>query len=429
MLGKITLTKNNGGGGGGSNLNVFAQNTEPATTEGVWIDTSGTGSLPNYNTFNYEGIECNDYKYGDYLRFMPMKDLNTTQPHPSCLYFDPLESILFGSGEHSFHAYSVIDGSITNLADIPAAVGGVTAFCLVGELIYFISGTSLCVYDYINNEWTSLANRPVSFGGGGANGLIQVGDELYTFGSQQSSAGVCAYKYNITRDEWVSLAVPPYGVTNGQIMVKNSTDIFWSRGAALYKYNIANDSYTTLASCPNTLANCRICHLIGNYIYACCGSNSYKYDITNDIWSEINKFYTSSITQSQGVSCVNPYTSKLYTFYDNHVYEYDAGDDRWDVVLDLPIPYFRGMSAKTHAISLYTSGDILLVDNGAVCKLTPLHTKQNYIYLKTENTGMDAKISNELTAKISGSLICTSTGLYKYPTYIGADDSWHLLPS
>lgn len=433
MLGKITLTKNNGGGGGGgANLNVFAQNTEPTTTEGVWIDTSGTGSLPNYNTFNYEGIECNDYKYGDHLRIMPMTELKIKQA-TTPIYFDPMKSILFRL-DTSFFAYSIIDGATTNLADIPIDTSSITtttdAFCIVGELIYYIRGTSLCVYNYIHDEWTTLANRPVTFGGGGVNGLIQVGDELYTFGANLSNIGTCAYKYNITQDEWTPLTNPPDSINSSTLIVNNQSDVFMIKGTNLYKYNILTNNYTTLASAPSTLESCRIYHLIGDYIYVCAGQNAYKYDIVNNIWSEISKFYTS-INANRGVSCV--LDSNLYTVYHNengaHIYKYDAGEDRWETIFDLSRVYLREATVNTHAIVLYPSSDILILDEWIACKLTPAHTKQNYIYLKTENTGMDAKISNELTAKISGSLICTSTGLYKYPTYVGADDSWHLLPS
>ena len=56
MQGRMNLPVR-GGGGEGVTLNVFAQSAEPATKNGIWINTSASGSLPEMSKFEYDGVE------------------------------------------------------------------------------------------------------------------------------------------------------------------------------------------------------------------------------------------------------------------------------------------------------------------------------------------------------------------------------------
>ena len=216
MIGKIFKTASNSAGESGG-LNIFAQSNEPTTKEGLWINTSATGSLPEISNFEYEGVEisCVDY-YND-------KDIEYTY---------------------------------TQLTNIPYNFYSGSAVAVGTDIYLFGSAQSSSYYKYAykynisTNTYTKLTNIPYNFYSGSA---VAVGTDVYLFGSSNSTYYKYAYKYNISTNTYTKLTDIPYNFYSGSA-VAVGTDVYLLGGSGgytkLYKYITVelNENYIYLCN-------------------------------------------------------------------------------------------------------------------------------------------------------------------------------------
>ena len=168
MLGRLNLSKRNGGGGGGGgdlSLNVFAQAAEPSIKNGIWINTSASGSLPLIENFDYDGIEI----VNNVFHNAPNNDVIyiSNQSIPYDFYNGSAVVIgtdiyMFGSSSSNYrkyaYKYDTRMDTYTRLSDIPydSYRGSAVA---IGTDIYMLggydSGNRTSNYIAINTQLTN----------------------------------------------------------------------------------------------------------------------------------------------------------------------------------------------------------------------------------------------------------------------------------
>ena len=215
MQGRMNIPTR-GGGGGDLSLNVFAQAAEPTTKDGIWINTSASGSLPLITKFEYDGIEIAN------------ADFRNASNGDKVYLPNPLIPYGFYQG---------------------SAVA-------VGTDIYLFGGsgsyTTAYKYNPTTNTYTKLTNIPYSFYYGAA---VAVGTDIYLFGSASSGYYTTAYKYNTTANTYTQLPNIPYNFYRGSAAAAG-TDIYLLGGSGsssyttAYKYNTTTNTYTQLTDIP-----------------------------------------------------------------------------------------------------------------------------------------------------------------------------------
>jgi hypothetical protein len=125
------------GGGEGSSLNVFAQDAEPATKDGIWINTS------NMADFEYDDIEITNTDYYDTSNvFTSLTKIPYSFYYGSAVAIGTDIYLLGGSGSNTkAYKYDTITGTYTQLTNIPYNFYKASAVA-VGTDIYLLGSNS-----------------------------------------------------------------------------------------------------------------------------------------------------------------------------------------------------------------------------------------------------------------------------------------------
>lgn len=261
-----------GGSDGGSSLNLFVQPGEPATKEGVWLQT--------------------DEELSDKITV-------TTQSYVN-------ETTL---------------GTYKKAEYVPTVSILSTAAVLVGDWIYSFGSTTFGNYKFnvVTGEQIQLASCPD--GHNNTSTAAAVGNYIYVFGGIGANTGKNAYKYDITNDTITKVADVPTHVYYGASVAigeyiyivcgdsYNSAKGSWSPGRTMYKYDTVNDTYENIPSTPMYFENNSII-AVGSDIYFVLGwaTNSsssgnydrsiYKYDTTTNTKTLVGTLDTGGINWS-----------------------------------------------------------------------------------------------------------------------------------
>ena len=312
MQGRMNIPVKGGGGGEGLELNVFAQSAEPTEKNGIWINTSASGSLPAIDKFEYENINIlnyNAYKNG----FNPIYGRLTDIPYN--FYRGSAVAIgtdiyLFGGHNSNYtsameyaYKYSTSTGIYTKLKKLPYIYGFYNGSAVaIGTDIYLFGSSSSSTYAYkystITDTYTRLTDIPYNFYNGAA---VAIGTYIYLFGGYFSTTSTSyskyAYKYSTTTDTYTKLTNIPFDFSFGAA-VTIGTDIylFGSSNANhvkyAYKYSTITDTYTRLTNIPYEFYyGSAVAIGTDIYLFGSAGSNSskcaYKYSTTTDTYTKL----------------------------------------------------------------------------------------------------------------------------------------------
>ena len=211
--------------GGGIGLNIFTQEIEPETKDGIWIQTKN----------QYESIEITSDEY-NIPKILGTWDDTIRVPYDA---------------RKGFCAVSLND-------EIHVLGSGK-------------DGTGTCHYKYNGSDWSEVSTLPYDFRYGSA---VVFNNEIHILGSSVSGCGYNHYKFNGT--EWVSVSTLPYifkngcaVVFNGEIHIIGSNQSDWTK-TCHYKFNGTGwDSVSTL-SFKLTFRNCAV--VFSNKIHIVIGS-------------------------------------------------------------------------------------------------------------------------------------------------------------
>lgn len=201
---------------GGSTLNVFTQEEEPETKEGLWLQTSE----------QYDSVSLRD---------------------------NPFETKLTGRPQLSF--------DIMNNAGV-----------LVGNYVYLFGGdvtsntrSYVYKYDLTNNSYARLSNMPFITA---YKPAIAIGTDIYISG--YSSGTNVFYKFNTTTETYTKLANEPISLEFSCLI--NVGDYIYAIGGTnmknnMYKYSISNNTWTLMSSKLPELFSQTSGFVIGTDIY------------------------------------------------------------------------------------------------------------------------------------------------------------------
>ena len=288
---------------GGIGLNIFTQETEPETKEGIWIQTANphqsavVGSTKYENSVGYDGVEWEklydgSFPYGyPYGYSVPLVVFDNKIYHLNVGNTDPTEINIY---DINTGLWTRISGNIggypkTGSISYSAAVVYKNEIHMLGG-IYRGNDTSYTKYHYKydGTSWSNVSTLPYSFYNGCA---VVYNDEIHILGSKNSSHTRDHYKYDGT--SWSKVSTLPYSFYNGRAVVYNDEiHILGSQNGSYTKYHYKYDgtSWSKVSTLPYDFYNgCAVVyhneiHILGGY-YAPEARYHYKFDGTN--WESV----------------------------------------------------------------------------------------------------------------------------------------------
>lgn len=440
MLGKITLTKNNGGGGGGdANLNVFAQNTEPTTTEGVWIDTSATGDLPELTDFEPACIELipTDLKNGNGWELVNwVTGINYHLGSGQCLMANVGDFIYNYVGDYNnngrCYKINAIDKSVTEINAPPGSGARSNKFIEYGNNLYVfaVGGNKAYKLDTSNDTWTQLADMPYT----AYTQVALKGTDVYLFSETNDKL---FYKYNILTNEYTQLSSNSSFALSASHQFIIGDKIYFVSGTIFSIYDIENDTFTETTA-PYDTSYCGACMLSTDfYIFggtSSGGKNAYKYDTITNEWTRLADLpeglgKTNAILTDDGIVLyVFGAGTSIYS-----VYLYNHRNNTYAKLQNLPDGLANNAS-ESYAIyndNIYLAGTGSSQGYGKYCifKLSIKEFINDYIYICYALDEVNVKLSDKLSIPVSNAYISKNGSLKQYPAYYGDGTQWNLLPS
>ena len=337
------LPKDNTNKDNGCLPNLFIQEGEPDTFEGIWIQISEQDNAPVIIEDNIEQVSS------------ALDWTNTTLPTiPNTFSNGRCVSIgtnifLFGGGGSS-------SGSSSRY----------TAY----------------KYDTLTKTYTQLTNIPYSF----YDGVIGVsGNDIYLFGGIYNETK--AYKYDTITDTYTQLASLPFGSVNGY-SASVGTDIYlfasYNAPQVVYKYDTINDTYTQMTNTPTATAYGKAT-AIGTDIYIFGSNNTnyqqvaYKYDTLSDTYTRITnipfRFFNGACVANNKFIYI---LGSEVTGIKKYAYKYDPLNDEYTQVTFLPHDFWNGDAAMV-------DNDIYLL-GGAGSSTTMIMSKTVQLTINTDLT-------------------------------------------
>ena len=249
--------------GGGIGLNIFTQETEPETKEGIWIQTANphqsavVGSTKYENSVGYDGVEWEKLYDGSFPYGYPSG------------YRVPL--VVFDNKIYQLNAYNT-DPTLINIYDINTGSWTQT-FCTIGGYprggsisysaavvykneIHILGGVyrgtdtsySKYHYKYDGTSWSNVSTLPYIFSGGCA---IVYHNEIHILGSRDGSYSTQHYKYD--GKSWSKVSTLPYGFYFGSAVVYNDEiHILGTANSSYSKYHYKYDgtSWSKVSTLP-----------------------------------------------------------------------------------------------------------------------------------------------------------------------------------
>ena len=378
---------------GSAKPNIFMQETEPTTKNGIWLKGSyqvdniaadenifaseewNATKMASLKAIPYEfysgsavSIGTNVYLFGSYVssyrkyayKYDTLTDTYTQLTNiPYEFYSGSAVSIgtnvyLFGSYVSSYrkyaYKYDTLTDTYTQLTNIPYEFYNGSAVS-VGTNIYLFGGSGnsgrVYKYDTLTDRYTKLTNTPYTFYYGPA---ISIGTNVYLLGGQGNYTA--AYKYDTLTDTYTQLTNIPYSFYSGSaVSIGTNVYLFGSSVAntTAYKYDTLTDTYTQLTNIPYTFSNgSAIFNGVDIYLF---GNATSNYQTKVQIMAMIpNDYGNNSIVISQGVPShktnIANYGIQNAKFYYDRVYYQDENGE-----LLSTIPTYNGNGTEWVKIS------------------------------------------------------------------------------
>lgn len=362
----VTITEE---GGGGSKLNVFMQETEPDTKEGIWLQSDNL----------YENI-VSDSDIGTPGKTV-LNKYGSLEKTPTKVIYHKNEVYIFVT--KALYKYSVENNKLTLLKeDIGFSSSSYDIACYMKGYVYFLSTTAsykfnMDTYEYeiitnlstANHSFACTDNAIYTFGGWSNDGRVLqkydietntvtnpcsivsnyysdgeiIGDILYIFGNDEglSSAPSNAKRVievNLKTNTYTSKSVLPFYFDGGKT-VKVNTDIYLIGGKFESGSTINNKSFYKYDTITGTVEN------MGNLPTTGQGISSVIIDNKGQILIFVSKNLITVETQSkvyddktvviQVKPLANTYETKLigeqnvsFCFMDTFYYSAENGLDR-----------------------------------------------------------------------------------------------------
>lgn len=394
--------------GGDSSLNIFVQEEEPTTYDGIWLQTT---------ELKYEEVE--------FVSEIEMVG----------------KDVIWSTG--TSYPETVRESATTKMGTDIYIAGGQKSS----------SGTdcssSFYKFDTVNNTYTKLSDIPYSAYGMSINAY---GTDIYIFGGRNGSTVYnYAYKYDTLTDSYTQVTNIPYKVGQmGSAIVGSNIYLIGgtigsSRTKNFYKYDVLTDSYTELTNLSEVLNTPAVAtietdiYFFGGYAANGSSIKAYKYDTLTNTLTQLTNFPYA--TYGHGAIA---YGTDIYLFGGihasgsyNRVYRYDTLTDSYTQLTNMPNAIGRIITNNTivdnkfyifggtPASSTYTTDVVMIGEfnydlsdkNGKI-----LIAVQSDGY-KTKLINIDNKSINCYVTTVAYNSIDNSMDL-TIPTYYGDGTNW-----
>ena len=279
--------------GSGIGLNVFTQETEPETKEGVWVQTAnphqsvvvgdktyanatkeGDWIWDSVSTLPYDFYSGSAVVLNNEIHILGSYDTSSRTKHykwngSSWVSVSTLpynfyngfavvlndEIHILGSGNSSYVTkhYKWSGSSWVSVSTIPYGFYSSSAVVLNGEIHILGSNSATSAqknhYKWSGSTWSFVSTLPYGFRNGRA---VVLNDEIHIFGgSYDTSSRTKHYKWN--GSSWVSVSTLPYSfyngfvdILNGEIHIVGSSDT--SSRRSHYYYHTSNTADSSVGS-------------------------------------------------------------------------------------------------------------------------------------------------------------------------------------
>ena len=290
--------------GGGVGLNIFTQETEPETKEGIWVETANphqsvvVGSTKYENSFIYDGVEWeivvddqltsgafpSGYRVPLVVFDNKIYQLNTLNVSPTCMYIYDINTGLWTARYGKIGGY-YNGGSVSYNV---AVVYKNEIHILGGNYLGNDTTYSKDHYKYDGTSWSKVSTLPYNFRCGCA---VVYNDEIHILGGNDTATRRYHYKYDGT--SWSKVGTLPYDfyfgcavVYNDEIHILGSMNSSYSKDH--YKYD--GTSWSKVGTLPyNFRCGCAVVY--HNEIHILGGNSTpeskkhYKFDGTS--WESV----------------------------------------------------------------------------------------------------------------------------------------------
>ena len=226
--------------GGGIGLNVFTQETEPETKEGVWVQTA-----------------------------------------------NPHQSIAIGSQRYSNNDEN--PGKWAKVSTLPYNFYLGSAVVLNNEIHLLGSnyrGNEYKHYKWTGSEWVNMSTLPYPFCYGAA---VVLNNEIHTLGGHYS-AGDVRYHYKCDGKAWVKVSTLPYDFYNGSaVVLNNEIHLLGGKDAYTSHYKWTGSKWVKVSTLPYNFYNGSAV-VLNNEIHLLGGKDAYTshYKWTGSKWVKVS---------------------------------------------------------------------------------------------------------------------------------------------
>ena len=279
-------------GSGGIGINIFAQETEPETKDGIWLQTNKT----------YENVA--------FTSILTEWESNTSRTKIPFSFkaggggkVGDYVYLFGGSGNTSAaYKYNISTNAYTKLTNVPNGKS-FTPSCVVGEDIYLCglyNSTAFYKFNTVTEKYTTLASSPTALSGAT---FVNAGDNLYTFGRDDGVNGANIYKYSITNNSWSKLSVTtpvpyaypqPFAIGTDIYMVSMRVHQNGSIQAPTtnYVFDTVTETFRTLTTTPPSGFIASAVYADSECVYLFGGENgsttNYKYLPSQDMYIQLS---------------------------------------------------------------------------------------------------------------------------------------------
>lgn len=276
-----------------SSVNIFMQEEEPETKDGIWLKGNYTvdNIIADTNVLSVGEWDIDKISRLDAIPY----DFNR-----GCAAAIGTDIYLFSGFSSDYkkiaYKYDTLTDTYTRVSDIPTGryYGSAVA---IGTDIYLVGGygaeTQMYKYNTLTDTYTEMSTIPFSVR---ASGVAVVGTDIYMFGANHTSYQKTAYKYDTLTDTYSKLANIPYTFQQG-CAVAIGTNIHlmgtYTSVSNHYVYDTLTNTYTKKANMPigfydgSAIAIGSRIYTFGSYPNSSYLKHTYEYDSTTDTFTRL----------------------------------------------------------------------------------------------------------------------------------------------
>ena len=254
-LNKVTITTNVQSTSGKTTLNIFTQDEEPETYDGIWVKdnniaVTGVDFASEFSIFNSWSYDAS-VSTPNAVREATNVSIGTD------IYV--IGGTVNNGSSNSMFKYDTVNKTIKSLASLPYKAYGIAATAF-GTDIYIFGGrdgsnglNKAYRYDTLTDTYTQLTNMPYY---SGQFSCVLYHNDIYLFGGHHNGSQLrSACKYSISTNKYTVLRDLPYAINALTTVV--CRDMIYVLGGnnngprnGVYIYNTNNNNYTQVSSLP-----------------------------------------------------------------------------------------------------------------------------------------------------------------------------------